>query len=285
MSPKSSFLLRRRLASELRRLRIDRDLTAQQVGTAIGCSESKISRLETAESAVRLEDLAAMLDLYEITGDQRAELVELCKQSRRPSAWRKYTDAMPRWFSKWVQQESEARVIRYYEAQLVPGLFQTADYAHAIFGAGPLQDVPEEVDRKVKLRMARQELLVSDDPPQISAVLDEAVLRRRMGGAETMRAQLQRLLEVGKLHNVELQVLPFSAGVHPAVNGAFTILEFEPETPKAVYLDTLTTAIFPDRPRDLGLYSMAFEQLRGAALDVTESRKLIAAVAKEYGLP
>ncbi|HEX6076226.1 MAG TPA: helix-turn-helix transcriptional regulator [Micromonosporaceae bacterium] len=281
-SPQGPVVLRRRLAMELRRLRTERELTVDQAAVKLGWSESKLSRIETAKTGVGPANLAGLIRLYEVDSEEAEHLIELDRRARRPGWWRKYSDVLPSWYSAWVGLESEARVIRTYQAQIVPGLFQTQDYAHAVLSAGVLPELPEEVDRKVKLRLARQALFTRDDPPHISVVLDEAVLRRAVGGPETMRAQLAHLLELAKLRNVELHVLPFEVGIHPGINGSFEIFEFEPEDPKLVYVDTLTEAIYPDKPREVGRYSMCFEQLRGAALNVADSLRMIAAAEREF---
>lgn len=279
---KGSMVLRRRLAAELRRIREDRDLTALEVGKEVGWSEAKVSRIETANVGITTNDLAKMLDFYKLPDEARERLENLHAQARKPGWWRKYADVLPDWFSDYVGMEGDARVIRTYEVQGVPGLLQTSDYARAIFQAGPIQEIPEEMDRKVRLRLARQAVLTSDKPPELRVVLDEAVLRRAMGGPETMRAQLNHLLEMTKLRNVEIYVLPFAVGVHPGINGSFAILEFSPDDPRLVYVDTLAGAVYPDKPREIGLYGMAFEQLCGAALNLPDSERLIRSVGKEY---
>lgn len=275
-------VLRRRVAMELRRIRDERELFGDEVAKKLGWSESKISRIETSRTGISAKDLERLLKVYEVIGEERQRLIDLGKASRQRGWWRKYSDVLPDWYTKWVGLESEARVIRTYHAQVVPGLFQTPDYARAVLNAAVLPELPEEVDRKVKLRMARQALLTQDDPPHLSVVLDEAVLRRAVGGPETMRGQMQRLLGVAALRNVQVQVLPFGLGVHSGVNGSFEIFEFEPEDPKLVYVDTLTGAVYPDKPREAGTYSMCFEQLRGAALNVEDSLIVIDAAEKEY---
>lgn len=283
MSPfKGSMTVRRRFAMELRRLREARDLTGDDLGKQLGWSESKVSRIETARIGISNSDLKKVLDFYGVAGDDRLKLETLVEQSRKPGWWRKYSDVLPRWFADYVGLEGEASVIRTYEVQGVPGILQTPEYAHAIYQAGPIQEVPEEVDRKVKLRLARQAVLTSEKPPELRVVLDEAALRRVMGSPTTMRAQLDHLLEMSRLRNIEIYVLPFVVGVHPGIDGSFIILEFSPEEPKLVYVDTLVGAVYPDKPREVGLYAMAFEQLCGAALNPPASERFIRAVAKEY---
>lgn len=275
-------MLRRRLAAELRRLRESRDLTAAELGKRLGWSEAKVSRIETARVTISIPDLAKLLDFHELAEPERSSLESLASQARKRGWWRKYSDVLPDWFTDYVGLESEAKVIRIYAAQIVPGLFQTPDYARAIYQAGPIQEIPEELDRKIKLRLARQTVLTADRAPELRVVLDEAVLRRPIGGAETMRAQLNHLLEMGKLRSVEIHVLPYAAGIHPGIDGMFEILEFMPDDPKIVYVDTLVGAAYPDKPREVGIYSLAFEQLCGASLNLPDSERFIRAVAKEY---
>ena len=189
------------------------------------------------------------------------ELLVLAREANAPGWWHHYGDVLPQWFRTFVDLESAATLIRTYEGQFVPGLLQTDDYMRAVIHEASLES-PEEVGRRVRLRLARQTLLTREDPPRLWAVVDEAALRRPVGGREVMRGQLERLLEATKLANVTLQILPFAAGAHPAMVGAFSILRFaDRELPDLVYLEHLTNAVYLDKHADVERYLDVMELL------------------------
>ena len=176
--------------------------------------------------------------------------------------WSRYVDVIPPWFRAYVDLESAAALIRTYEGQLVPGLLQTEDYTRAVLQGAHLDEPEEEVERRVALRMARQALLTRADGPRLWAVVDEAALRRPVGGREVMRAQLERLVEATKLPNVTLQVLPFGAGAHPAMVGAFSVLRFgDEDLPDVVYVEHLTNALYLDKRDDVDQYLHVMESI------------------------
>ncbi|MEU8804863.1 helix-turn-helix transcriptional regulator [Spirillospora sp. NPDC048819] len=270
---------RRRLASELRRQRELSGLTLDEVAERLEWSNAKISRIENARVGVLPRDVKYLLNVYGVEGEAREVLLGLAREARQKGWWHSYGEAIPAWFEVYVGLESDAVTMDAYESEHVPGLLQTANYARAIFHAFPLDD-EAEVDKRVKLRMARTERLTAPDAPKFWAVLNEAVIHRRIGGAQTMRAQLVHLRDMAKLSNITLQVLPFEAGAHPAMSGAFTILGFpEPSDPKVVFMEEQTGGLYLEKRHEIERYTLAFDHLRAAALRPSDSQALIAQVA------
>jgi transcriptional regulator with XRE-family HTH domain len=273
---------RRRLALELRRFREAARMTCEDVAEHLECSTSKISRIETGRVRVSPRDVRDMLDLYRVPEPQRDSLVQLARESRQKGWWHAYSDTIEPRFATYIGLESAASEIRIYEVTLIPGLLQTEDYARAVIAAGAVEVSPEAVERNVAFRMARQPALTSEDPPQLWAVLDEAALRRQVGGPGLMRLQLDHLLDLGGLPNVAIQVLPFGAGAHPAMGRPFVILVFpERVDPDVVYLEDLTSALYVEDVDEVDRYNMFFNHLRATALSFDASANLITQVMKE----
>jgi transcriptional regulator with XRE-family HTH domain len=261
------------VGARLRRLRTEMGLTREEAAEAIRASEWKIHRLENGQVGFKERDIVDLLRLYEVSDPgEVAEFVALAREANTPGWWQHYGDVLPQWFRTYVDLEAAAAVIRTYEGQYVPGLLQTDDYMRAVVQGAHLEDSSEEVGRRVRLRMARQILLTTEQPPRLWAVVDEAALRRPVGGREVMRGQLERLVEATKLPNVTLQVLPFDAGAHPAMVGSFSILRFpDQELPDVVYLEHLTSAIYLNKPEEVDQYLHVMESIcvRAAAPDRT----------------
>ncbi len=273
---------RRRLALELRRLREAARLTCEEVAEHLECSASKISRVETARVSVSPRDVRDMLELYGVPGQQRDSLVQLARDSRQKGWWHAYSDTIQPQFATYVGLESAASEIRVYEVNLIPGLLQTADYARTIIKAGTMNGNTEDVERKVALRMARQPALTRTEPPMLWTVVDEAALRRRVGGTELMRAQLEHVLELSGLKNVAMQVIPFGAGAHPAMGRPFVILVFpERIDTDVVYLEDLTSAFYLEDVDEVDRYNVFFNHLRATALSFDDSAALVTSVLKE----
>jgi transcriptional regulator with XRE-family HTH domain len=264
------------VGAQLRRLRTDMGLSREEAAAAIRASEWKIHRLENGKVGFKERDIIDLLRLYGVTDPgEVASLVTLAREANEPGWWQVYGDLLPQWFRAFVDLESAATLIRTYEGQLVPGLLQTEDYMRAVIHGAHLNQSPEEVERRVRLRVGRQVLLERADAPRLWAVVDEAALRRPVGGREVMRGQLERLIEAAKLPNVTLQVLPFRAGAHPAMVGAFSILRFaDGELPDVVYLEHLTNAVYLDKREDLDQYLHVMESIcvRAAAPNETVER-------------
>ncbi|MBM0202119.1 helix-turn-helix domain-containing protein [Micromonospora sp. NPDC051227] len=256
-------VLRMLLGAQLRRLRESSGVTREGAGWEIRSSESKISRMELGRVGFKERDVADLLTLYGVTEDhERDALLKLARDANSPGWWHRYGDVLPSWFQSYLGLEAAAALIRSYEVQFVPGLLQTQEYARAVVLLGHGAAGPGEIDRRVALRMQRQQLLQRQNPPQLWAVVDEAALRRPIGGAEVMRGQLTALIEATKSPHIRLQVIPFAAGGHAAAGGAFTILRFgDQELPDIVYIEQLTSAIYLDKRDDLDYYAVAMERL------------------------
>jgi len=251
------------VGARLRRLRTELGLTREEAAQAIRASEWKIHRLENGQVGFKDRDIIDLLARYQVTDPAEvAEFLTLAREANTPGWWQHYGDVLPSWFRTYVDLEQAATLIRSYEGQFVPGLLQTDDYMRAVVHGAHLEESGEEVGRRVRLRMARQILLTREDPPRLWAVVDEAALRRPVGGREVMRGQLERLIEATKLPNVTLQILPFASGAHAAMGSAFSILRFaDREIPDIVYLEHLTNAVYLDRRTEVEKYLDAMELL------------------------
>jgi transcriptional regulator with XRE-family HTH domain len=251
------------VGAQLRRLRTEAGLSREEAGEAIRASEWKIHRLENGQVGFKERDIIDLLRLYQVTDpDEVAAFLLLAREANTPGWWQRYGDVLPRWFRTYVDLESAAVLIRTYEGQFIPGLLQTDDYMRAVVQGAHLDESSEELGRRVRLRMARQQLLTRELPPRLWAVIDEAALRRPVGGREVMRDQLERLIEATKLPNVTLQILPFRAGAHPAMVGAFSVLRFpDDELPDVVYLEHLTSALYLNKPEEVDQYLHVMESI------------------------
>jgi len=273
---------RRRLAAELRSLRKESGKTREQVAEFVGCSPVTITRIESAQSAPRLADTARMLECYGVTGERREVLMTLCGEARRRGWWHQYSGAIPAWFEVYVGIEDEVSEIRSYQPEAIDGRFQTEGYIRSLMLADV--DVPssEELERRIAVRMKRQELLTDDDAPKMWLVLNEAALRRQVGGRATMHDQLAHLIEVSQSNKIVVQVLSYASGAHPAMDGAFEILRFpDAADPDVVYLQYRRGSIYLEDPADVAAYAELFDHLRARALGPDESRALIARLAEE----
>ncbi len=275
--------LRIALGAHLRRLREASHITAGEAAEAIRATHSKISRLERGRSRAKQRDVADLLSLYGVTDEtDREELLMLARQANAPGWWQQYSDILPKWFELYVGLERAAAIIRAYEVQFVHGLMQTQYYARAVILIANAHAPAEEIDRRVSVRMRRQQLLTQPDAPEFWAVLDEAALRRCPDGPEVMRAQLERLLQITELPNVTLQIVPFHAGPHAAAGGPFTILRFpEPDLPDVVYLEQLNSALYLDQPDDVIDYVTVMDQLCVQAETGAASKDMLCALLKQ----
>jgi transcriptional regulator with XRE-family HTH domain len=276
-------VLRMLLGSQLRRLREAAGITPDQAGYEIRGSRSKISRMENGRVSFKDRDIADLLTLYGITNqEERQGTLELARRANAPGWWAKYSDIMPDWFEMYLGLEAAASVIRTFEIQFVQGLFQTEDYARAVTLLGHKAAPPAEIERRVSLRMRRQELLRSPAPPRVWSIMDEAALRRPVGGREVMRAQLKHLTEAGGLPFVTLQVVPFEHGGHAAASGTFAILRFgEPDLPDVVYVEQLTSALYLESRQDVDHYLEVMNRLSADALTPADSARFIEEILAE----
>jgi transcriptional regulator with XRE-family HTH domain len=276
-------VLRMILGNQLHRLREAAGVTPEAAGYEIRASRSKISRLENGRVGFKERDVADLLTLYGITDEQmRAGVMSLVRQANAPGWWSKYGDVLADWFEAYLGLEMAASVIRTFELQFVHGLFQTEAYARAVTRLGYQAAPEEEIDRRVRLRLKRQDLLTRPEPPQVWSVIDEGALRRPVGGRAVMRAQLSHLIEVAELRHVTVQVVPFGSGGHAAAGGSFTVLRFaEPEVPDVVYIEQLTSALYLDKREDVDHYLEVVNDLSAQALTPARTARLLAKITRE----
>jgi transcriptional regulator with XRE-family HTH domain len=280
MATPSPTVRRKRLGSELRRLREQAELTCEDVGHRLECSGTRISRMETGRISVRPGDVRELLEVYGVTGAGADSLVQLAREARRKGWWHAYGRVLPPWFEDYIGLESEAVRLRDFQALAVPGLLQTEDYARAVLRAAPRPRSSAELDRQVALRMQRQAVLAQDGPPDLWVVLSESVLRVHAGGPALMRAQFRRLAGDAERPNVTLQVLPFTSVAHVHPISPFTMLEFpDAADPAVVYLEHLTGSLIVDDEDDVRRYRAVFDHLRAEALGTGPSADLIARAA------
>jgi transcriptional regulator with XRE-family HTH domain len=259
----SPTVLRMLLGSQLRKLREAKGITREEAGYLIRASESKISRMELGRVSFKERDVTDLLGMYGVDDEgDRAALVALARKANSPGWWHKYSDVLPDWFSVYVGLEEAASLLRVYEVQFVPGLLQTAEYTRAIVKRGQAVAPAGEIERRVRLRATRQEMLAKPGAPRLWTVIDEAALRRPIGGPAIMRAQLERLIAATEEPGITVQVVPFGSGGHAAEGGAFTIMRFpEAELPDVVYVEQLTSALYLDKREDVEKYSEVMDQL------------------------
>lgn len=274
----------KRLCRELRRLRDERGLTIEQVASLAGgeWNPSTLGRWENGDRRIRPADLRSLLDVYEVQGEQREALMTLSREARQRGWWQVYSAVLPSEYSSYIGLETEALWMRTYQQQLIPGIVQTEHYARAVIRAARPDDDTASIDRRVAVRLDRQNVLTGDRPMNLWAVIDEAAIRRVVGTPEIMSAQLQHLAEVAERPGVQLQVLPFSTGAHAAMASSFVILGFEAPDPDVVYIDTGTSALFVEASPDVDAYRLMFDHLRASALAPAESLRLFRATAQEY---
>ena len=271
------------LGARLRRLREAKGVSREEAGYLIRGSESKISRIELGRVSFKQRDVADLLTLYGVVEEsERAALLSLASEANKPGWWQPYGDLLPTWLQTYLDLEAAATLIRTYEVQFVPGLLQTDAYARAVIRLGTEATDQEEIDRRVQVRMARKRLLGRPDAPQLWAVIDEAVLRRPVGGTSVMRDQIEALIQATDRPNVRLHVMPFRAGGHAAAGGAFTILRFgDPDLPDVVYIEHLTSALYLDKREDVDRYLAAAGRLSIDAAPVAETPAILHGILRE----
>jgi hypothetical protein len=280
--PRGPTVLRMMLGGQLRRLREAAAVSPEQAAYEIRASRSKISRMEHGRVGFKGRDVGDLLTLYGVHDEQvRARLLAYAQQANTPGWWSKYDDVLPDWFESYLGLEAAASVIRTFELQFVNGLFQTETYARAVTSLGNKTASAEELDRRVSVRLKRQDVLTSPEPPQVWSVMDEAVLRRPVGGRGVMCDQLAHLIEVASLPRVTIQVVPFARGGHAAAGGSFTVLRFaEPEVPDIVYLEQLTSALYLDSREDVDHYVEVMNELSTEALTPARSAAFLSEIAR-----
>ncbi|TCC57518.1 XRE family transcriptional regulator [Kribbella pittospori] len=272
------------LGAHLRRMRDAAGISRSDAGWEIRSSESKVSRMELGRVGFKERDVSDLLSLYGLDdAEERERLLALARDANNPGWWHRFGDVLPSWFHSYLDLEAVAQLIRSYELQFVPGLLQTPEYVRAVVQLGRGLIPAEEIDRRVSLRVNRQQVLTRPDPVRLWAVIDESVLRRPIGGKKAMQAQLEFLLEASHMPNVTLQVVEFGSGGHPATGGAYSILRFpEQDLPDIVYIEHLTSALYLDKPEDLDTYTGTMEALCVAAPPPNQTRDILAKALKEY---
>ncbi|MET9545731.1 MULTISPECIES: helix-turn-helix transcriptional regulator [unclassified Streptomyces] len=273
---------RRRLGQELRRLRELKGMTAEEVAERLLVSQSKISRLENGRRSISQRDVRDLCGVYEVEDHRIVDsLMQMAKDSRQQGWWHSFGD-IP--YSVYIGLETDAASLRVYDPQVVPGLLQTRGYAEALITGALPETTTTDIEKRVQVRMRRQERIAApDNPLRLWTVLDESALRRVVGSRQLMRDQLEHLLEQSQLPHVTVQVIPFELGAHPGLNGQYAILEFpDAADSSVVYIEGVTSDLYLEKANDVQQYSVMYEHLRAQALNVEQSRQLIAGIAKDY---
>ncbi|MDX2936924.1 helix-turn-helix domain-containing protein [Streptomyces ipomoeae] len=272
---------RRQLGVDLRRLRELKGLTLEEAGARVGVSKATLSRYETKEGPVKWPTVDALCREYDASDEERLALVELAKAAKIQGWWRSLADPIPDSMNLMLTLEDEVVREDHYACMFIPGLLQTRDYAEAVHRASEKRCPEREVQHMVDIRMKRQELLRREDPPHIWCVIDEAAIRRTVGGPEVMKAQLRHLLTLAELPHITIQVLPFSTGAHAAAVGSFLILGGQTPDLDVVYVDLIGGGLFMEKAQELERYRLAFQYLKAQALDLEPSAQLIDLISKE----
>jgi transcriptional regulator with XRE-family HTH domain len=273
---------RRRLGSELRKLREQKGMTAEEVAARLLVSQSKISRLENGRRSISQRDVRDLCGVYGVEDVRIVDsLMQMAKESRQQGWWHAFGD-IP--YSVYIGLETEAASLRVFEPQVVPGLLQTQGYASAVIAGNLPEATAEQVDKRVNVRMRRQERITDPDGPlRMWAVIDEAALCRKVGDHQIMREQLLHLVELSHLPHVTVQVLPFEAGAHPGLSGQFAVLEFTDATDATVvYLEGVNSDLYLEKDTDVQAYSVMYEHLRAQALSAEQTRQFIEEAAQRY---
>ncbi|WP_151774392.1 helix-turn-helix domain-containing protein [Streptomyces abyssomicinicus] len=273
---------RRRLGQELRRLREQKGMTAEEVAERLLVSQSKISRLENGRRSISQRDVRDLCGVYEVE-DQRIvdSLMQMAKDSRQQGWWHSFGD-IP--YSVYIGLETDAASLRVYDPQVVPGLLQTRQYAESLITGALPETAAADIEKRVQVRLRRQQRInAPENPLRLWTVLDEAALKRIVGNRAVMREQLEHLVEQAQMPHVTVQVIPFDLGAHPGLNGQYAILEFpDASDSSVVYIEGVTSDLYLEKPNDVQKYSVMYEHLRAQALNVDQSRQYIEDIAKSY---
>jgi hypothetical protein len=271
------------LGAHLRRMREAANISRMDAGWEIRSSESKVSRMELGRVGFKERDVSDLLRLYGLDdGEERDRLLALARDANNPGWWHRYGDVLPSWFHSYLGLEAAAQLIRTYELQFVPGLLQTPEYVRSVVQLGRTTIPDQEIERRVALRLSRQEALARPNPVKLWAVVDEAVLRRPIGGVKAMRVQLEHLIDACRQPNITLQVMTYAAG-NPATGGAYSILRFpEQDLPDIVYIEHLTSALYLDKLEDLDQYTATMEALCVAAPPPSRTESILTGILNDF---
>ncbi|MFE0104361.1 helix-turn-helix domain-containing protein [Streptomyces sp. NPDC059009] len=271
------------LGRQLQDLRERAGLKREEAARILRVAPATVRRMETAEVALKIPYLQALLKAYGIPEDEADSFVQLAEEANKPGWWQRFHDILPSWFSMYVSLEGAAGLIRSYEPHFAPGLLQTEDYARGVMRSGAIgQTRPDDIERYVALRMERQSLLTREDAPRLWVVMDETVLRRPVGGPEVMRGQIDRLLEATELPHVTLQVVPFASGPHPGTFGPFVLFRFAmPELPDMVYSEYLTGAVYLDARTEVATHLEVMDRMAAQAATAQRTKEILRDVRKE----
>lgn len=278
MAGPSPTVRRRQLGMELVRLRKAAAKSQDEAGEWVGIDSTAVSRMESGKRRVSLSHLRSYLQLYGVGSPESDYLFQLRRESDQRGWWLEYGKTVPTWFADYVGMETAAAETWTYEAEFVPGLLQTSEYTEAVSNALNPAHGPEKIQRIVRLRADRQRRLTSEEPLTLRAVINEAAVRREVGGPDVMRAQLRHLTDMAKLPNVTVQVLPFSAGAHRGMQGPFAALRFPEEPMNTVYLEAYDAALYVEEPSAVASYAERFHALADQALNKEDTAKLIGTI-------
>jgi transcriptional regulator with XRE-family HTH domain len=281
---------RRQLGRYLRDLRNQSRLTVRAAAVRFEWSEAKIWRIETGQTSLRSLDVETMCKIYGAPADLTEALMGLAKETKTRGWWHSYGDVIPEGFDVYIGLEEAASQLGWYESELVPGLLQTEEYARTLIRTDKPRVDDAEIERRVHVRMSRQALLTRVSGPLVlEVVLNEAILRRPVGGTKVMAGQLERLAEVSELPNVSLKVMPFATGLHYGItSGPFVMLRFplngegRETEPSTVYVDGFTGDLYLDKPHEVERYSVAFKNIWDSSLDESASKNLVSEAAREF---
>ena len=282
-APRSPTAVRRELGQRLRAMRTGADMTVAEAAERVGISTSKLTKIELAQLSATRDDVLRLLDTYGEAGpDQQALLLAMVRDGNRKEWWEGRRTLHPK-FGSYLGLESVATALQAYDTHLVHGLLQTPDYARAMLRAARPELLEHEIDQLVQFRLRRQQVLTRDDPPPLTlwSVMDEAVLRRQVGGRETMHAQLQRLITASQRPNVTLLVMPDELGAHPGLDGPMSILQFETGTRPVVYVEGQAGNLYMEKDDDLRRCQQTMNHILAAAPGPEQSLALIRQIAKE----
>jgi transcriptional regulator with XRE-family HTH domain len=283
--PTGPTVLRMILGRQLKALREKAGMSFDQAAEAIYSSSYTIRRMERAEGGLKPLTVKSLLMAYGVTDVREVDaFLALARDASRPGWWHSYDDVLPSWFTTFVGLEEAASLIRGYDPHWIPGLLQTEDYARASVRTGFPGATEEETRRRVELRLARQHILTRPDPPRVWLILDENTLRRPAAttGTVIMRAQIDALIQAAARPHITVQVLPFSAGLHPAMYGPFRIFRFDAEEqPDIVYGETMTSAYYVDKPEETGVYIQALDRISAQAAPGEDTEKILRTIREE----